>query len=260
MSSATPIPREWRLLLAVLALATLAVSGPFVPQLPAYHAFADQQHWHGLPHPGDVLSNLPFALTGVAVLVALHRARGALSTAERHLLTLIGLGLLVTCAASTWYHLAPDDGGLAIDRSGMVFAFAGLLGLAGCRVSSRAGIALALAVLVAGPLAIQFWVTTGDLWPWAVVQGGGALLRLVLPTTAQGAALPVRWGAVVVLYALAKLLEVGDRAVWSSTAGLVSGHSLKHVVAALAVVPVAMAVWRLWGRRQNACKLPMRAA
>src|SRR4051812_47632110 len=143
MSVTTPIPREWRLLLAVLALATLAIAGPHLAQMPQYHAFADQQSWRGMPHAGDVLSNLAFAFVGVACLVALARARQALSGAERVLLALAGAGLLATCAASTWYHLAPGDARLVVDRAGMVVAFSGLLGLAACRVSSRAGLSLA---------------------------------------------------------------------------------------------------------------------
>jgi len=117
VSIATPIPREWRLLLAVVVLAALALGGPTLPQVPHYHAFANQQAWHGLPHAGDVLSNIAFALVGAACLAALQRARHALSAAERTLLALTGAGLLVTCAASTWYHLAPDDARLAVDRA-----------------------------------------------------------------------------------------------------------------------------------------------
>jgi hypothetical protein len=54
--------------------------------------------------------------------------------------------------------------------------------------------------------------------------------------------LPQAWGlplmAVMAVYATAKLLELGDHAVFDWTSGLVSGHSLKHVVAALAAWPV----------------------
>ena len=260
MSITTPIPREWRLLLAVLALATLAAAGPHLAQMPQYHAFADQQSWRGMPHAGDVLSNVAFAFVGVVCFVALARARQVLSGAERALLALAGAGLLATCAASTWYHLAPDDTRLVVDRAGMVFAFSGLLGLAACRVSSRAGLALATTVLLAGPLSLKVFAATGDLLPWVVVQGGGAALLLVLAGTGNPAALPVRWGAVVGLYALAKVLEMGDHAIWSATSGLVSGHSLKHVLAALAVLPVATAVASLAPRGQNAPKLPARAA
>ena len=91
----------------------------------------------------------------------------------------------------------------------MVLPFAGLLGLAAAsRVSARAGVIAAGAVLLAGPLAVWAWVHTGNLLPWAVVQLGGLLVVLALaclPRRVGGLALHL--GVVVVLYALAKLLE-----------------------------------------------------
>lgn len=54
--------------------------------------------------------------------------------------------------------------------------------------------------------------------------------------------LPVAWLAVIAVYALAKLLEVADHALFEWTGHLVSGHSLKHVVASFAAWPVSAAV------------------
>ena len=97
----------------------------------------------------------------------------------------------------------------------MVLPFAGLLGLAAAsRVSVRAGVAAAGAVLLAGPLAVWAWAHTGNLLPWAVVQLGGLLVVLVLaclPRRVGGLALHL--GVVVVLYTLAKLLEAAGHSV-----------------------------------------------
>ena len=59
---------------------------------------------------------------------------------------------------------------------------------------------------------------------------------------AQAWELPVRWGWVIAIYALAKLLELGDHAVYEWTGQWVSGHSLKHMVAACAAWPVVSAL------------------
>jgi hypothetical protein len=59
---------------------------------------------------------------------------------------------------------------------------------------------------------------------------------------AQVRALPVRWALLIAIYALAKLLELGDHAVFEWTGHLVSGHSLKHAVAACAAWPVVTAL------------------
>jgi hypothetical protein len=250
--------REAALLWSVLALLAFAVLGPDVAQHAHYHAFADQHTRWGVPCAMDVLSNLPFAVAGLAGAYLLRQARG-LSRTERLLGGLACLGLVLTAVGSAWYHLAPDDAGLAIDRTAMSAAFAGLLGLAACRVSDRAATAIAGCVLVAAPLAVFWWSASGDLLPWAVLQGGGMLLLVVFAfTRPTGPALPVRWGVVIAAYAVAKLLEAGDHLVWELSGQWVSGHTLKHVVAAAAVLPL-LAAWRRAAAVQNALRPPQAA-
>ena len=48
----------------------------------------------------------------------------------------------------------------------------------------------------------------------------------------------------IALYALAKLLELGDEAVFRATGDWVSGHSLKHVAAACAALPILVGLRR----------------
>ncbi len=129
----------------------------------------------------------------------------------------------------------------------MTVAFAGLLGLGvASHWRARAGLVLAQAVLLLGALSIAVWAVGGNLLPWALLQGGGMALLLALALLpALPGALPVRWGAVIGLYALAKLLELADHAVFEFSGQLVSGHSLKHVMAACAAWPVISALRRL---------------
>jgi hypothetical protein len=119
---------------AVLLLITLALALPPLPQAAAYHHFADQRTLLGVPHAMDVLSNLGFAAAGLALWRRATRCRPCI---ERPALHLAALGLLLTAAGSALYHLQPDDAGLLADRAGMALAFAGLLGVAGCRVGAR---------------------------------------------------------------------------------------------------------------------------
>ena len=240
--SATLSRAEAALLLGAAALLALALLGPVLPASAHQHAFADQRTLWGLPCALDVLSNLPFAVAGAWGLAALRGA--ALDSTARALAALFFAGLLCTAAGSAVYHWQPQDAGLVWDRLGMVLPFAGLLGLAAhSRISVRAGWATAGAVLVAGPLAVGAWVWGGSLLPWAVVQIGGMLVVALLACLPRRVgALPVHLGAVIGLYALAKLCEAADHAVWDATAQWVSGHSLKHVLAAGAAWPVLQAV------------------
>lgn len=241
---------EGVLLGSLLVLLLLALVGPSLAQPAHYHDFADQRAWGFLPCALDVLSNLPFALWGAVGLACLFRTgstRACISASQWNLATLFFVGLILTAAASAWYHWQPDDAGLVIDRLGMVVAFAGLLGLAASdRVSSRAGMWLALVVLALGPLSVAAWAASGNVLPWVVLQFGGIALLLwlacmrSLPDT-----LAVRWGLVIAVYLVAKVLEQADEAVYALTSELVSGHSLKHVVASCAAWPVVSAIRRL---------------
>ncbi|MDB5945799.1 MAG: hypothetical protein JWQ33_825, partial [Ramlibacter sp.] len=249
-----PSRAEAALLAGAAALLVIAWLGPVVAQPGDYHRFADQRMLWRLPMALDVLSNLLFALAGVAGLASLHGTSPyRLTKAQRAMATLFFAGLLCTAATSARYHLAPDEPGLMVDRCGMVVAFAGLLGIAaaGC-VSERAGGCLGLALLLLGPVAAAIAWRTGNALPWALLQFGCmGLLLLVASTPKPDGALGVHWGAVVLLYSLAKLLEMNDHAVYEVTGHLLSGHTLKHAVAALAAAPVVFALRRLSKPRQN---------
>ena len=240
--------RERMLLLAAGLMVWLALAGPALMQPASFHDFADQRAWGPLPHAMDVLSNLPFAAWGVAGLWALARAvrLRAIGRASAWLAGLFFAGLVITAGVSAFYHWQPDDAGLVWDRTGMVLAFAGLLGLAALQgVSRRAGIALAAAVLVLGPVSVWVWAVSGNLLPWGVLQIGGMALILSLAWLQPAWPAPdlsIRWALVVTLYALAKVLELTDHPVFEMTGQLISGHSLKHVVASCAAWPVVLAV------------------
>lgn len=239
-----PISRaEATLLCAVLLLGLLAVFAPSLAQDPHFHDFADQRSWLGIPCALDVLSNLPFALFGAWGLHVLGRVP-QLDATQRRLAALFFGGLLLTALCSAWYHWAPDNAGLAVDRLGMTVAFAGLLGLGvASHVSARAGQCFAVTVLLCGPLSVWVWAASGNLLPWALLQGGGLVLLLVLAFLRPlPGALAVRWGLVVAIYAVAKALEQYDAVVFAATGEFISGHSLKHGVAAFAAWPVIKAM------------------
>lgn len=91
---------------------------------------------------------------------------------------------------------------------------------------------------VAGAATVFYWQATerhgnGDLRPYAVAQFGtlvAMLLVLILfrPTFTRGTDFYVA----LAFYGLAKMLEAADRAIFSA-GGLLSGHSVKHVAAAV---------------------------
>jgi hypothetical protein len=237
---------ESGLLFAILLLLFTAVFGPAILQPEQQHNFADQRVLGSLLFAADVLSNLPFALWGIYGLTCLSIASKH-NNINKQVLTLSALffgGLIITAVASTWYHLQPNNDGLAIDRLGMTIAFAGLLGLAAAdRASLRAGVWFGTLILISGPISIWVWTTSGNVLPWLVLQFGGMALILWLATRRPlNGALAIRWGMVILIYACAKILELADHAVYDLSSQIVSGHSLKHMVASFAAWPVVAAL------------------
>lgn len=223
---------------AALLAAALVLSGP-VLQWPDYHAFADQRAWWGLPNAADVLSNLPFALVGAWGLWRLRGAAAPSSPAWR----VFCAALVATAAGSTLYHLAPDNTALVFDRLPIAWACASLLcAFLAERWHPRAARAAVLVpALAVASLSVAAWwwgerAGAGDLRAYLFVQ---FLPMLLVPLTlvvrrhadTPGVVPASAWWGVLALYALAKAMEIADRPVFEAL-GIVSGHTLKHLLAA----------------------------
>lgn len=240
---------DWRFFL-LCAIAAVAVVGLFmvsaIPQDPGYHNFADRRAWLGIPNFGDVVSNLPYALVGLFGLYRLWRIRAAAASWSRypylHLLAFFAI-LATVAACSSYYHLAPDNDALFWDRLPITLAFMILFALiVGERIDIPASKRWPLPVMVvAGLAALLYWAATedagrGDMRAYILVQ----LLPLLL---APLMVLFYRRGdilgngvliAMVALYLLAKLCEFQDEGILRASMGLISGHSLKHLISAAA--------------------------
>ncbi|TCU62544.1 hypothetical protein EDE08_12337 [Bradyrhizobium sp. R2.2-H] len=224
---------------ALIGLTLTALLAPVLPAS-AWHIphYIDGRTWLGVPNAGDVLSNLAFLAMGVWGSERLRARHDAPVGASWFF-----VGLILTCLGSGFYHLDPDaPQRLVADRLGMAVAFAGFLGIAASeRISTRAGEAVLVLAMVAGLLAA--WVARENLTPWVVVQFGGMALAVGLALTRpRSGALGVPLGGVILFYVLAKLLELGDALIFEATGHIVSGHTLKHLAAALAAWPVIRAL------------------
>jgi hypothetical protein len=232
-----------------VALVLLAMAGawllPALQQPAAYHDFADNRTLLGIANAGDVLSNAAFALAGLAGFIQLRRGARELGPAVRASLYVFFTGLFLTALGSAHYHLEPTNATLVLDRLPMTIAFAGVFGaVVGERVSTRSAFAALAAMLAIGLASVMYWKYTDNVSPYAAVQFGGiAGLILILATTRRGAeALP--WWGLIAWYALSKLVEMGDKAIWDASGALVAGHLIKHLAAAMAGFVVAHALGR----------------
>jgi hypothetical protein len=232
-----------------VALILLAMAGawllPAYQQPAEYHDFADRRALLGIANAGDVLSNIAFALAGLYGLMQLQRGRRLLGPAARASLYVFFAGLVLTALGSAYYHLDPNNATLVLDRLPMTIAFAGVFGaVVAERVSTRGGFAALAVMLAIGLASVVYWKYTDNVAPYAVVQFGGiAGLVVLLVATPRGAeALP--WWGLIAWYALSKVLEAGDAAIWHASSAAVAGHLLKHLAAAMGGVVIAHALRR----------------
>ena len=215
-----------------------------IPQPLSYHEFADRRTFVGIPNLLDVVSNLPFLLIGLAGLMQLA-ARKLQSDAElRPAIALFYLGVILTAFGSIFYHLRPDNASLVWDRLPMTLAFMGLFALvAGEYINLYLGRLLLWPLLTIGICSVLWWQYTeqlgqGDLRFYGLVQFlPMLLLPLVLLLYQRRWSRSTDYWMVAGWYLTAKLLEFFDRSVYNLTGG-VSGHTLKHLAA-------AMAAWQL---------------
>jgi len=203
---------------------------PSIPQDQAYHDFADQRTLLGVPNFWNVVSNLPFIAIGAVGLRQFHRDPGVI---------LLFLGILLTGFGSAYYHLDPSDRSLFWDRLPMAISFMAILAVAiEERVDTRAGAALLWPLIGIGVFSLLLWRWTGDLRLYVWVQFFPCLiLPLIFLLFSPKYSGTSYWLIAAALYALAKLFEFFDSAIYSA-GSILSGHTLKHFAAAAACITI----------------------
>jgi len=245
--------------LTALVAAGMFLFAPAIPQDTGYHLLADGRGWLGVPNFGDVLSNLAFTIVGIAGLGALWRGWfGVPPMGDGDPLPYVYFfaGVALVGPGSAWYHLNPNNATLFWDRLPMTIAFMALVGAVLSDRISRGWVACrGLNLLVAvGAASVVWWDFgetrgAGDLRAYALVQFWPVILiPLILYLFPGGRYVRTRFlMAALAFYVLAKLFEHFDLGVFELTGGAVSGHSIKHLLAALAPASI-LAMMRKWPR------------
>jgi len=225
--------------IGIVAALAVALHAP-IPQPSAYHAFADQRRIFGVPNFWNVVSNLPLLLVGLAGVRALAgRSPQGTLTSLRGAYFCFFLGGILVALGSAYYHVEPSNDTLTWDRLPMTLVFMAFFAIIiGEHLSPSLGRRLLAPLVLLGLASVVYWhlserANDGDLRPYILVQYlPAALVPVVLLLfPSQLSRVGLVW-AVLGMYALAKLFEVTDQQVFSF-GQIVSGHTLKHVVAAL---------------------------
>ena len=180
------------------------------------------------------MSNIPFVIIG---LLGLRHVLGAtaqsIPRALRKAYLILFSGLLLTGLGSVYYHWSPDSRTLVWDRLPMTLAFTSLFSaILGERIDLDLGRRITVPLAAIGIGSVLWWAAFDDLRLYALVQ-----IYPILAIPVLLWAFPPRYtssGGIVAAigcYLVAKWLETADGAIYA-LGQMVSGHTLKHLVAA----------------------------
>ncbi|KAH7518823.1 hypothetical protein FEM48_Zijuj09G0212000 [Ziziphus jujuba var. spinosa] len=231
---------------AILCFVVLMMVTPAIPQSQAYHDFADKRRFLG-----QLLSlSLSLSLMGLPFSSNLYIL--FLLQGELWGWTCFYVGVAAVAFGSAYYHLKPNDARLVWDRLPMTIAFTSIMAIFIIeRIDERKGTISVVPLLLAGIISILYWrqaTTThpcychsfkffDDLRPYALVQFLPCIaipvMAILLPPMYTHS---TYWLWAAVFYLLAKVEEAADKPIYNWTHHIVSGHTLKHLCAAM--VPV----------------------
>ena len=240
------VRRRAALLLSLLSGFILAslMADP-IAQNPQYHQFADTRQMAGIPFFLNVLSNVPFTIVGWIGMTFVYRNMNERQVfhdpreAMAWMTAFFGIALIGP--GSAYYHIAPSNATLLWDRLPMAVGFMGLYAaVLAERVDVDSGVWLLPVLVILGVGSVVYWYFTeqagaGDLRPYAVVQffplATIPVMLWLFPARYDGARYLWR---LLILYGVAKGFEYGDAGLFDATGGFISGHTVKHLTAAIA--------------------------
>ncbi len=227
-----------QLLLWVTILTSIAVFIFIKPiaQDIQYHFFSNDLAALGINNCWNVLSNIGFVITGLLGIKFLRHYKIINS-----INWLLFAGIVLTGFGSAYYHFNPNNSSLVWDRLPMTIVFTSFFAIiyTWC-FSPTVGFKIWLISVAVGIYAVFYWQYTeqafrGDLRLYAIVQFLPIVLIVIIMASnyKKHTFLIKPISMIIVWYIIAKLLEHFDAAIFKTT-GIISGHPLKHIAAAIA--------------------------
>ncbi len=226
---------------AALVFIVLLSRAP-IPQNPAYHNFSDRKDLFYIPNIWNVLSNLPFLIVGLLGIYKLNYSNTlTIITDNKQAYFALFFGTALVSFGSSYYHLWPNNQTLVWDRLPMTIAFMGLFSIVISEfMSVRIGKLLLNPLLALGLCSVFYWHITeangqGDLRYYAIVQFFPILaIPIILITFKSSFNRTSAYWWLLAAYIAAKLFEHFDAQAHSLLV-VISGHSIKHIAAAISV-------------------------
>jgi hypothetical protein len=230
------------LLLGIIVLALISVLFvPAIPQDSSYHQFADQRRLLGIPNLLNVISNIPFIIVAYLGVNLLSKNQTVCIVQEIYwVYTVFFIGVFFVGLGSGYYHLFPSNKTLIFDRLPMTIAFMAFFTIIVSEfISVTVGKAMFIPLLILGVFSVWYWYMTeqqgaGDLRLYALVQFVPILLTpLIIGLFISAFSHSHLLWYFLAAYLLAKLFEATDATVYQYLFHLISGHTIKHLIASI---------------------------
>lgn len=228
------IPLKGRIGLIILSLVGTFIfffSKSLMTQPQSYHHFADTRMMFGIPNAFDVLSNFFFLVAGALGISEVMKQAKLLTKKSWFWFF---LSIILIAPGSAYYHWDPNDSTLVWDRIPMSMGFMALyIALLVEHISTSLERYL-FPVIALGIISVVVWAVTTDLRFYFWVQFSSFVtIPLILLLFKSRYTHKFYFLYALVIYGLAKWTEVKDHEIFHGTGDIVSGHTLKHVLAAM---------------------------
>lgn len=216
----------------IIPLVLLFMGKPIAQNL-TYHNFADQRFFWGTPNFLDVYSNLGFIIIGI---LGLKDAKEYPSYRTAWIVFFIGV--ILVGPGSAYYHLTPNNQTLVWDRLPMTIGFMGIFTAIISETFNLKKEKSILAVLIIfGLYSVIHWQIFGDLRLYFWVQLAPILAILSIGIMYKSDSIKGSYLILTIFfYVFAKVVEKYDPQIFMATGRIVSGHTLKHFLAAVAIL------------------------
>jgi hypothetical protein len=226
---------HWREIVIVLVIVCsflLMMSFKPISQDLSYHDFADKRIFLGIPNFLDVATNIAFAVFGI------FGFRFSLRNIQKEApwsWPVFFMGVSLVCLGSGYYHLNPSNQTLVWDRLPMTIAFMGLfIGLLSEYIRQGLEKLFLVPAVVLGLTSVVYWHFNDDLRFYFWIQLIPVLIIPFIVIVCRRKYSHQRYLLIALaFYLLAKITELYDNEIFLLSFQQISGHSLKHLFAAL---------------------------
>ena len=182
---------------------------------PHYHNFADKKKYT------DILTNLPILIAGYYIL-----------SFQNQKLKILGIHVILLSIASTYYHIKPNNNTILVDLL-TISLISALLIMYLLDIQNNH---IKILLYLSGIASVLYWKCTGNLLPYSILWLSVIFLLLYVYYDTE-----YRYESllIVILIVIIRLVEIYDKQIYKLTNNILSGHSLKHILAGIGIYLIA---------------------